>query len=307
MKVRAILNPRAGVAAQRALDALRRGRPSWKNLELRMTERPDDARALAHEAAAAGVDLVLAVGGDGTANEVARGMLGSKTVLGIVPVGSGNGLARALGIPLRPEAALAALETGVPRRMDVGRINGRPFLNVAGTGFDAAVGADFHERGRNGGRRGILSYVRLGLARAWSYEAQNVRLEADGEGIETQAFVVTFANGPQYGGGAVIAPRARLDDGRLDIVVFEGMSLAEVFLNAPRLFLGTIDRSRRYRLYSAAGATLTSAGLIEHHRDGEPEPAADRLEVRLEPRALTVLVPHATAEDPRGPFLHAGV
>ena len=146
MKVRAILNPRAGVAAHRMREAVERGRPAWKDYAVYLTREPGHATELAREAVAAGADVVLAVGGDGTVNEVARGLIGSPAALGIVPVGSGNGLARALRIPLQPEAALHALESGARRRMDIGSLNGRLFLNVAGVGFDAVVGQAFHER-----------------------------------------------------------------------------------------------------------------------------------------------------------------
>ena len=301
--MRAIVNPRAGVAARRALAAVREGRPSWPEPEVIVTGGPGHARELSAEAAGRGVDLVLSVGGDGTANEVAWGLLGSETALGLVPVGSGNGLARTLGVPLRPRAALAALETGSRRRMDVGLVNGRPFLNVAGAGFDAAVGADFHAHGNRGGRRGILTYVRLSLWRSLSYVAERYVLEAGGERYEGRALVVAFVNGRQYGAGAVLAPGARLDDGLLEVVVLEDAPLYEIALAAPRLFTGGIQRYRRYRHLTAASAVLTGAAPVLHHRDGEPEPAVEtRLEVSVRPRALTVVVPRATADDRDGPF-----
>jgi YegS/Rv2252/BmrU family lipid kinase len=308
VKVRAILNPRAGLAAHKALTAAARRRPSWGEIDVRITTAAGEARELARQAIDAGCDLLLAIGGDGTVNEVAWGMLGSETLLGVVPVGSGNGLARTLGIPLDPERALAVLESGVARRMDVGMANERPFLNVAGAGFDAAVGAEFHARGARGGRRGILAYVMVGLAKSLSYRAPLFRLEWDGQQVETKAFVVAFVNGRQYGGGAVIAPGARLDDGRLEIVIIEEASLPEVLLNAPRLFTGTIERFRRYRRLDANGAALVGVAPLEHHRDGEPEAGAgtDRLEVTVRHRALRILVPRATAEDPRGPFQSDG-
>jgi len=302
VKVRAILNPRAGVAAHRALEAVRNGRPSWRDLEVAVTTAPGDARNLAADAAAAGADLVLAVGGDGTLNEAAWGILGSRTVLGAVPVGSGNGLARTLGIPLQPARALAALEGGVPRRMDVGWVGDRPFLNVAGAGFDGTVGAAFHARGRLGGRRGILPYLVLGLAHCLSYRPRRVTIEAAEQRIESTAFLVCFVNGRQYGAGAIINPGAKLDDGQMEIVLIEGAPRLELLLNAPRLFLGTIERSRRYRRLAARSAVLTADAPLDPHRDGEPDPATDRLRVRVEPRALSVLVPRATAEDPAGPF-----
>jgi len=306
VRVVAILNPRAGLAARRALEAVRRGRPTWGEVEVKVTGGPGDARRWAGEAVQQGVELLLAVGGDGTANEIAWGLLGSATTLGLVPVGSGNGLARTLGIPLRPERALEALEGGVRRRMDVGMVNERPFLNVSGAGFDAAVGAEFHARGQRGGRRGIFTYVWLSLGASIRYRAPRWMLQAGDQRFEGRALIVAFVNGRQYGGAATIAPGARLDDGLLDIVVVEDAPLVEVLANAPRLFLGGIERFRRYRRIAAPQALLTGTAPTLFHRDGEPEPAAERLEVRVEPRALSVLVPRVTADDPLGPFSNGG-
>src|SRR5262249_3408496 len=167
--------------------------------------------------------------------------------LGVVPVGSGNGLARALGIPLDPARALTALAAAARRRMDVGFVNEKPFLNVAGVGFDAVVGWAFHMAGGDGGRRGILTYVRMSFALVRTYRATRVVLEAESERIEATPFVLVVANGPQYGAGALINPGARLDDGRFEIVVFQDARLPEIVWNAPRLFLGSLARSRRYR------------------------------------------------------------
>jgi len=294
------------VAARAALDAVRATGSPWGELDVKITGAPGDARHLASDAAADAVDVVLSVGGDGTANEVAWGLMGSRTALGIVPTGSGNGLARVLRIPLRPDAALVALQDAVVRRMDVGLANGRPFLNVAGAGFDAHVGEAFHEWGRSGGRRGLWSYFRLGLPRALSYRASTWTLEAGAGGFAGPAFLVAFVNGRQYGGAAVIAPGARLDDGLLEIVVVEDAPALELIVNSARLFVGGIEGFRRYRRIAAPEAVLVGPAPFGHHRDGEPEPAASRLEVKLEPRALAVLVPRVVAEDPRGPFTAAG-
>lgn len=303
MKIRAIVNLRAGVAAHRALDALAASRPSWPNVEVRLTEGPAHATALAREAVEDEAALVLAAGGDGTVNEVAAALVGSGVPLGIVPVGSGNGLARALRIPLRPDRALAALEGGVARRMDVGQINGKPFLNVAGVGFDAFVGWAFHKAGKKGGRRGVFTYVRMSLRLLSLYSAPVVRLEAGGVTLDARPFVMAFANGPQYGAGAVLNPGAKLNDGRLEVVLFEDGPFLETMAMVPRLFLGGIERSRRYRRLVVERAVLYARVPAEHHRDGEPEPEAGRLEVKLLPKALRVLVPRAVAEDPAGPFL----
>lgn len=272
-------------------------------MDLIETRAAGHARELAHEATLAGCELVLAAGGDGTANEIAWGLLGSETALGLVPVGSGNGLARTLGIPLRPRAAMRALHGAVIRRMDVGYWNDRPFLNVAGAGLDALVGADFHANGKRGGRRGVLTYVRLSLKRAIGYEAERWSLATSGgERFDGRALIVAFVNGRQYGGGAIVAPRARLDDGRLDVVVFEDAPLPAVIASGPRLFLGNVDRFRYYRHFLTASAELTGPASFIHHRDGEPEDAAAAGRVRVEARALRILVPRAVADDPDGPF-----
>jgi YegS/Rv2252/BmrU family lipid kinase len=302
VKVRAILNPRAGVAVHGTREAVERGRPSWRDYAVYLTREPGHATELAREAVAAGADLVLAVGGDGTVNEVARALIGSPAALGIVPVGSGNGLARALRMPLRTADALGALESGVRRRMDVGFLNGRPFLNVAGTGFDAVVGHAFHERGKRGGRRGILGYLRLSLAELRAYRAPRLLVEAEEERLDLDAFVVTFANGPQYGSGAVINPGGKLDDGRLEVVVFQDGPLWRTLAAAPRLFLGGLEGTAGDRRLSARVVKVTAGSPIAVHCDGDPSEAACQIEVELSPGALAIVVPAATVDDPGGPF-----
>jgi len=298
----AIANPRAGVASRRVAEAMRRNRDLWPELETWTTGGPGEALPLARRAAEAGVEVVLAVGGDGTANEVAAGLLGSTTALGVVPAGSGNGLARTLRVPLDADRALRTLASAVVLRMDVGRVNGHPFLNVAGAGFDAAVGEAFHARALRGGRRGVMSYARIAFAMSWTYRCGGFTLEAGEHRFAGEAWLVAFVNGRQYGGAAVIAPGARFDDGLLDIVVVERAAPLELLAAAPRLYLGGLEGFRRYRRLAASSAVLTAPDPFPHHRDGEPGGPVSRLEVSVEPKALKVLVPRATAEDPLGPF-----
>jgi diacylglycerol kinase (ATP) len=298
----AIANPRAGLAAQRAIRAVEASRGRWRELELWTTSGPGQARELARTAVEEGFEVVLAVGGDGTANEVASGLLGSPVALGVVPAGSGNGLARTLRIPLDAGGALRELANAVTRRMDVGRINGRPFLNVGGAGFDAAVGQTFHARALRGGRRGVMNYARIAFAMSWTYRCGGFTLEAGGHRFEGGAWLVAFVNGRQYGGAAVIAPGARLDDGLLDVVVVEEATPFELMAAAPRLYLGGLERFRRYRRMPAAEAVLTGPEPFPHHLDGEPGGPATRLEVSVDSKALSILVPKATLADPTGPF-----
>ena len=301
MRVTAILNPRAGLAAERARQVLEAGTPGWA-IEIVTTRHAGHARELAEAARRRGDDVVLAVGGDGTANEVASALVGSEVALGLLPVGSGNGLARLLRIPLAPRRALDELAGAVRRRMDVGRLNGELFLNVAGTGFDAEVAIAFHAWGQRGRRRGIFPYVWLAAREAFRFKADVRRVEVEGQAVELPIFLATFANGRQYGAGAVIAPRARLDDGRLDLVVVDACSPLAACLGAPRMFTGRLESFRHYHHWSCASATITGSRPIAQHRDGEAGGRAERVDVSVEPRALVILVPRRTADDPHGPF-----
>jgi YegS/Rv2252/BmrU family lipid kinase len=305
VRVRAILNPRAGVSRDEARRAAESGHPRWDDFDLAVTEGPGHATELARAAVGAGAELVISVGGDGTANEVARGLLGSATALGIVPMGSGTGLARALRLPLRPRAALDAIDAGVRRAIDVGVLNGQPFLNVAGAGFDAAVSRAFHESGRAGGRRGLLGYVRLSLREMRRYRPQPVVIEADGERVELTPFVLTVANGPQYGSGAVINPGGKLDDGELELVALPDAPLPSLIAASPRMFAGGVERLPGYLRLRAARFVVTCERPLLAHRDGDPDLSSERIEVALQPRALSVVVPAATAADARGPFVAA--
>jgi YegS/Rv2252/BmrU family lipid kinase len=300
-----IANPRAGVAARAALSAVQSAR-TWNRLDLRITEHRGHARELATEAARRGEEFVIACGGDGTINEVAWGLLGSEATMGVIPAGSGNGLARTLGIPRHPVRALATLAGCVIRRMDVGMANGKPFLNVAGAGFDAAVGLAFDEHGKKGGRRGLSGYFRVGLRVALGYRGHDVSLAAGDAPWERTALLVAFANGRQYGGGAVIAPRARLDDGQLDVVTVEAAPAFELAWHASRMYIGQVEQVRRYRRVLAAAAVLTGAEPMVFHRDGEPEPPAQRFEIGIQAQALRVLVPRDQAAQEGGPFGHEG-
>lgn len=301
--IRAILNPRAGTAARRAYRVLEQGRGAWREIEVKLTERRGHARELAREAVERGDPILVVAGGDGTTNEAARATVGTATALALLPVGSGNGLARTLGIPLQPERALQALEAGVTRSMDVGHANGRLFLNIAGAGFDAAVGLAFHERGAQGGRRGVLTYVALSIRMFFAHEASPFVLDCEGVRLEGRGFLIAMANGRQYGGGAVVAPVARLDDGLLDFFVIDEAPPLEILLAAPRAFLGTIEGFRRYRHVQARRGVLAFQEPVEYHCDGEPEGREDSLRVELTPRALRVRVPAAVASNPQGPFL----
>jgi YegS/Rv2252/BmrU family lipid kinase len=250
-----------------------------------VTERAGHARELAGQAVAEGCELVVAWGGDGTINEVAAVLIHSRTALGIVPAGSGNGLAHGLGLPVRPAAALARALAGSARKIDVGEFGGRRFFNVAGIGFDAAVAARFN---RQGHARGPLAYVRSIAPRFLSYEAVPCIIEADGESSAQSVLMVTIANCREFGSHAVIAPHARPDDGLLDLVVIPDRSPVDRLSLVPHVFAGTIDRAAGVLMRRATRVRIASDRPLPFHVDGEPHDGAQVVEAHILPGALIV-------------------
>lgn len=271
---------RAFIAAQ-SLDA-----------ELATTDGPGHATELARAAVRAGAELVVAVGGDGTMNEVAQGVVHTPAALALVPCGSGNGLALHLGLPLSPRAALA-LATGAGGRIaavDTGEADGRPFFNAMGLGLDAEVSARFNRLTR----RGLPAYARTAW-RTWrEVRPQRVTVSGGGRTETLDALLVAVANSDQYGNHARIAPGARVDDGRLDLVAVRGVGLAGALALLPRLFLGTLDRSPQVLRLTGPRFTIERAAPGPIHTDGETHPAGARVEIAVRPRSLRLLVPAAS-------------
>jgi len=233
--------------------------------------------------------MVVAWGGDGTINEVAASLAFSECVLGVVPAGSGNGLARELSIPLKPRAAFDVLTAGVDRRIDVGSLDGRVFVNVAGVGLDARVAQRFAEIGRN--RRGMVGYARAALREVAMFKPDDLTLEVDGGRYDVRPLFVAFANGRQYGNGAIVAPDARIDDGRLHVVVVTSRSTWGILRGMPAFFSGRIHAHPGVTTHAMAEANVIGAGPVLCHVDGEPHLAGSRVEVRVRAGALTVRVP----------------
>jgi YegS/Rv2252/BmrU family lipid kinase len=254
-----------------------------------LTEGPGHALALAQAAVAARASLVCAWGGDGTVNEVARALVGTGTALGIVPAGSGNGLARELGLPWDPTRALGVALGRRERVIDVGEVEGRLFVNVAGIGADARVAARFNAR--PGRRRGLWPYVWMGAYELFRHRAAEYTIRAGAETWSQEAIVVLCANGRQYGGGAVVAPTARLDDGQLDLVVVSPRPPLEALRDSLHLFRGTLDRAPGVRTARVPVIEITGRDPLLFHVDGEPVSGGRTLTVRVLPAALRVRVP----------------
>ena len=255
--------------------------------ELRLTERPGHAGELAREAVAAGHRLVVAVGGDGTVNEVASALTGTETVLGIVPAGSGNGLGRTLGLHLPPAAALAVLRHGRPRRIDTGLADGRPFFNVAGLGLEAELADRFNRAAR----RGLVGYLRVAAARLDLLRPSRFTIITGETRHELTATTIAVANGPQYGSNARIAPRARLDDGRLDLTAVPRLTLLNSLPLIAALFRGTLAKRPGVFMTTGERITVERAAPGPLHTDGEVHPAGAKVEFTVRPSSLSVLTP----------------
>jgi YegS/Rv2252/BmrU family lipid kinase len=292
MKILAIVNPVSGAgmdpSAASHRVAMIRDELKRRDLDgaIQLTERSGHAWQMASRAADDRADLVIVWGGDGTVNEAGRGLAGTSTALGLIPAGSGNGLAGALGVPREPHAAIAVALGDRARAVDVGMVNDRPFFNVAGIGFDAHIARLFNERAR--GRRGRLPYVVLGLREGFGYLGQTYELTLDGARQSTRALLIAFANGREYGMGMQIAPGAKLDDGLLEACVVEDRPFLARLWDARHLALGSIGRAPGITIRSVRAGTIEAPGPIEFHVDGEPGVSEGRLEISVRPGALNV-------------------
>jgi YegS/Rv2252/BmrU family lipid kinase len=293
--IHAIINPISGAGADpdaatrraRVIEEAAKRRGVAATIEF--TRRHGHARELAAAALDANAGSVVVWGGDGTFNEAASALVGSSIPIGLVPAGSGNGLARALGVPWEPALAIDLAFDGPPRLIDVGRIAGRYFFNIAGIGFDARVATLFNQRAA--GTRGGWPYIVIGVREGCRYCASDYDVVLDGDARTYKALLIVFANGREYGLGARIAPDARLDDGLLDALVVEDRNVFSRFWNARHLAKGTPHLSPMVTARQVKRASVETTGPIEFHVDGEPGIATGRVDVEILPSALMIRIP----------------
>ena len=294
MDVGIIINPisgggrRASIGDRVALaeDALRM---AGLDGEIMITERRGHGRELARSLIERAVKAVVVWGGDGTINEVASEVAFRGLELGIVPGGSGNGLARELGLPRESRAAFRTALQGRARSIDAGELGGRLFFNVAGVGFDAFLADRFNALAT----RGPLGYVISTFRGVMTYESSHYVLRASDVAISQTALVVALANTRQYGNDAQIAPLARPDDGLLELVVLPALAPLAALWQARRLFSGTVHKVPGVRMQSIRQLEIASDALERFHVDGEVVPATDTLSATVHPHALPVRVPAA--------------
>jgi diacylglycerol kinase (ATP) len=295
LRVAIVINPVAGVGG--TLERARRRAELAMDLlvaaqvepDITITEGTGHAAELARGAVERGARVVIAWGGDGTVNEVATSLLGTPAALAVIPAGSGNGLARMLSMPANASRAIGRILNGADRLIDVGEIDGHVFVNVAGVGFDAHIARAFAAVGR--ARRGFLRYGAIVVNELRRYECGTYTVTLDPADdragpVTYRAFLLTFANGRQWGNGAIIAPAAELDDGALDAVVVEDRGTAAVLRSIPRLFGGTITAAPGVSTSRVQAATVTGTGPLVYHADGEPHVGGPSLQVSVRPRML---------------------
>jgi YegS/Rv2252/BmrU family lipid kinase len=300
-KIIFIVNPISGTHDKKAVvdmlgDVLDSDRYDW---EVAYTERAGHAVEIAADAAARGVDIVVAVGGDGTVNEIGRSLVGTDTALAIIPLGSGDGLARHLRIPMDVRRALEVINEGHVEVIDYGRLNDICFFCTCGVGFDAFVSMKFAEAGK----RGLVTYLEKTLQESLTYKPETYELETEDGTYKYKAFLIACGNASQYGNNAYITPQAALNDGLLDVTVLEPFTALDVPSLAYQLFNRKIDQNSRIKTFRCRSLVIhrSSPGVV--HYDGDPIQADKDISIRIISNGLHVVIPADADEEENGNVL----
>lgn len=287
IKIAFIINPHSGTNDKHDLPDLIKANLDKDKFDITtvFTQYAGHGRELAAQYATDGFDAVVACGGDGTVNEVASSLTDTPVAFGIIPFGSGNGLARHLHIALTPVKAIRQINNFHVQKMDYGVENGRKFFCTCGTGFDAHVSFKFTEQGT----RGLWTYLKVIVREYWKYEPLVYTIVQNGEERKEKAFVVTFANACQYGNDGFIAPQASTSDGLLDISVIHPFRFWSVPRLAFDLLTQRLDRNPHVSITRAASASVIRPDEGPFHFDGDPVKEAARIDVHIVPGGLNVI------------------
>lgn len=254
--------------------------------EIAITQYAGHASEIATKAKDDGVDVVVAVGGDGTVNEVARAIVHSNTALGIIPCGSGNGLARHLLLPLNVRKAIEVINRGEVRQLDYGIINDYPFFCTCGMGFDAFVSMKFAEAGK----RGPITYVENVLREGLKYKPETYTIEDENGTLRYKAFLISCANASQYGNNAYIAPQASMSDGLMDVIIMEPFDVFEAPQISIEMFSKTLDKNSKIKTFRTRHLHIhrDKPGVI--HYDGDPVMTGADIDIELKPKGINIIV-----------------
>jgi diacylglycerol kinase (ATP) len=287
-KVLFIVNPISGGRNKKGFEEMVNKNLNLNNFDpiISYSEKPGHASDIAKEGLTKNIKKIIAVGGDGTVNEVAKILMHSDTALGIIPFGSGNGLARHMGIAVDPGKAIAQLNSATIKINDAGVINGMPFFCTSGMGFDAHIGKIFATlKGR-----GFTGYIKAVLREFISYKPQHYKLVVNGITVTKNAFLITFANASQYGNNAYIAPQANVADGKLDICILKPFPVYSMPGLALRVFNKTADKSSFMETMKGTEISIERENAGPIHLDGEPFETGKEIKVEIIPACLKILV-----------------
>ncbi len=284
-----IINPIAGGKQKQNIPALIDANldKTKFNPNFSFTEYVGHAAEIAAEAANKNFDVVVAVGGDGTINEIASVVMKYNKVLGIIPQGSGNGLARFLKIPMNTAGAIRVINGMRITQMDTATFNDKCYFNMAGMGFDAHISAIFASRKE----RGLAGYVKLGLKEMLSYKPEIYRIQVDGREYKREAFVVSIANSSQYGNNTYISPEASVTDGLLDVCIVKSFPLYRLPLLAYAMIRGITHRSDMVEIIKGKDIHISRAHDAAIHIDGEPFPMGKEIAISIVPLSLKIITP----------------
>jgi YegS/Rv2252/BmrU family lipid kinase len=284
-----IVNPKSGVERQKEIQqAVDACIDSAKfSYEIQYTQRARHGIDLARAAAQAGAWAVVAVGGDGSVNDVVHGLAGTQTALGIIPRGSGNGLARTLGLPLAVADAMRIINNGQTAAIDLGYVGDRLFLSNAGVAFDALISKEFAASDR----RGLAVYAWLVTRHLWTYKTLKFDITIDGKKISENAFMVNVANGTEFGYNFKIAPSASYTDGLLDVVIVKRFPRILGSIIALRAMTGTILSSPWVKHYRGKEVTISHPDMKLMQTDGDAYDCATTLTFGVKPGELQVIRP----------------
>ena len=288
-KVRFIINPISGGKKKAHIpDAIRKACLEFNlDADIFLCNSIIETKEKTKEAVQLNYQAVIAVGGDGTINLIGAELINTQVALGIIPMGSGNGLARSLRIPFNVKKAIKTICDFNLQSIDTGEVNGIGFINLSGIGFDAHVAGIFH----NSQRRGLISYAKIILREFNKYTQEPIEIKVDGNTIHTNAFLLAVCNGPQFGNNAIIAPLASLRDGVFHITILKRLKWFDAPRIAFKLFQGTIHLDSITECFTAKSLTIIRSKKGLMNIDGEPIMLSENLHIETKPLSLNVIVP----------------
>ena len=287
LTIQFLVNPKSGVSNKKRIPQMIEQYIDKEkyDFEIIYTQYAGHAYELAKDAAERGINVVVAVGGDGTVNEVGRGLVHTDTAMGVIPCGSGNGFARHLGIPMGIKKSIDFINKAEPMVIDYGKLNGHPFFCSCGMGFDARVSNDFAK----GSSRGVFSYIKTSLVDWVTYKPETYIVETPHFKKEFKAFVVACGNASQYGNNAYITPFASMRDGLFTVSILSPFSTIEMPLMAAHLFRHTFADSSHMTTIATPWLRITRTAAGPVHYDGEPCEMDAELVVEMVPDGIKVL------------------